>query len=86
MLDRIIKAVLHDVDDAESQLLLRNPVEAMIPWSSLLIDDCVLRDVGAPVVGDAYLLVILIFFSGIERSESQRKICLSSIDAEVQKV
>lgn len=81
-----MKALLHDFDDAESRRLLSNTVEAMSPESSLLIDDWVLPDVGAPVAGGTYDLMMLMLLSGMERSESQWKDLLNSVGLEVEKV
>ena len=81
-----MKALLHDFDDAESRRLLRNTVEAMSPESSLLIDDWVLPDVGAPVAGGTYDLMMLMLLSGMERSESQWKDLLHSVGLEVKEI
>lgn len=41
-------------------------VEAMSPESSLLIDDWVLPEVGAPVAGGTYDLMMLMLLSGMD--------------------
>ena len=58
----------------------------MSPESSLLIDDWVLLDTGAPVAGGTYDLMMLLLLSGMERSESQWKDLLNSVGLEIKKV
>ena len=58
----------------------------MSPESSLLIDDWVLPDVGAPVAGGTYDLMMLMLLSGMERSEGQWKDLLGSIGLEIKKI
>lgn len=58
----------------------------MSPESSLLIDDWVLPDVGAPVAGGTYDLMMLMLLSGMERSESQWESLLNSVGLEVTKI
>ncbi|MCJ1416203.1 hypothetical protein MMC32_002538 [Xylographa parallela] len=80
------KAVCHDFDDADCRRLLGNTVEAMSPESSLLIDDWVLPDEGAPLAGASEDMFMLMFLSGMERSESQWKSLLESIGLEIKKI
>lgn len=80
------KAVCHDFDDADCQRLLGNTVEAMSPESSLLIDEWVLPDVGAPLAGASEDMFMLMFLSGMERSESQWKALLDSVGLEIKKI
>lgn len=58
----------------------------MSPESSLLINDWVLPDVGAPLAGATEDILMLIFLSGMERSESQWQVLLNSIGLEIKKV
>lgn len=58
----------------------------MSPESSLLINDWVLPDVGAPLAGATEDILMLIFLSGMERSESQWQALLNSIGLEIKKV
>lgn len=58
----------------------------MSPESSLLVDDWVLPDVGAPVAGGTGDLMMLMLLSGMERSESQWKDLLNSVGLEVKKI
>ena len=66
--------------------MLGNTVEAMSPESSLLIDEWVLPDVGAPLAGASEDMLMLMFLSGMERSESQWKSLLESIGLEIKKI
>lgn len=54
--------------------------------SSLLIDDWVLPDVGAPLAGASEDMLMLLFLSGMERSESQWKAVLNSAGLEIKKI
>lgn len=58
----------------------------MSPGSSLLIDDWVLPDVGAPLAGASEDMLMLLFLSGMERSESQWKAVLNSAGLEIKKI
>ena len=58
----------------------------MSPESSLLIDDWVLPDVGAPLAGASEDMLMLLFLSGMERSESQWKAVLNSAGLEIKKI
>lgn len=58
----------------------------MSPGSSLLIDDWVLPDVGAPLAGASEDMLMLLFLSGMERSESQWKAVLNSAGPEIKKI
>ncbi|KAL8791853.1 MAG: hypothetical protein Q9195_005515 [Heterodermia aff. obscurata] len=80
------KAVCHDFDDADCQKLLGNTVAAMGPDSSLLIDDWVLPDVGAPLAGASEDMFMLMLLSGMERSESQWSALLESVGLEIKKI
>lgn len=66
--------------------MLANTVEAMSPESSLLIDDWVFPDVGAPVAGGTYDMMMLMLLFGMERSESQWEGLLNSVGLEVRKI
>ena len=61
-------------------------MEAISPKSSLLIDDWILPDIGAPVAGGTYGLMMLMLFSGMERSENEWKGLLDSVGLEIKKV
>ena len=80
------KAVCHDFDDADCQRLLGNTVAAMGPQSSLLIDEWVLPDVGAPLAGASEDMFMMMLLSGMERSESQWRKLLESAGLEIKKV
>ena len=58
----------------------------MSPGSSLLIDDWVLPDVGAPLAGASEDMLMLLFLSGMERSESQWTAVLNSAGLEIKKI
>ncbi|MCJ1285680.1 hypothetical protein MMC26_005021 [Xylographa opegraphella] len=80
------KSVCHDFDDADCRRLLGNTVEAMSSESSLLIDEWVLPDVGAPLAGASEDILMLTFLSGMERSESQWTSLLDSIGLDIKKI
>ena len=80
------KAVCHDFDAADCQRLLGNTVKAMSPESSLLIDDWVLPDVGAPLAGASEDMFMMLLLSGMERSESQWRALLESVGLEIKKI
>ena len=61
-------------------------MEALSPESSLVINDWVLPDMGAPVAGGTYDLMMLMLFSGMERSENEWKGLLDSVVLEIKKV
>ena len=58
----------------------------MSPGSVLLIDDWVLPDVGAPLAGASEDILMMLFLSGMERSESQWKAVLDSAGLEIKKI
>ena len=58
----------------------------MSPGSVLLIDDWVLPDVGAPLAGASEDIFMMLFLSGMERSESQWKAVLDSAGLEIKKI
>ena len=58
----------------------------MSPGSVLLIDDWVLPDVGAPLAGASEDMLMLLFLSGMERSENQWKAVLDSAGLEIKKI
>lgn len=58
----------------------------MSPGSALLIDDWVLPDVGAPLAGASEDIFMMLFLSGMERSESQWKAVLDSAGLEIKKI
>ena len=58
----------------------------MSPESSLLIDEWVLPDAGAPLAGASEDLMTLMLLSGMERTESQWKALLESVGLEIKKV
>lgn len=58
----------------------------MSPGSSLLIDDWVLPDVGAPLAGASEDMFMLLLLSGMERSERQWKAVLNSAGLEIKKI
>ena len=58
----------------------------MSPESSLLIDDWVFPDMGAPLAGASEDMFMLMLLSGMERSESQWKALLNSIGLEIKKI
>lgn len=58
----------------------------MSPGSSLLIDDWVLQDVGASLAGASEDMLMMLFLSGMERSESQWKAVLNSAGLEIKKI
>lgn len=58
----------------------------MSPESSLLIDDWVLPDMGAPVAGGVEDIMMWMVPSGMERSESQWKGLLDSLGLEIKKI
>ena len=60
--------------------LLCSTVEVMSPESSLLIDDWVLQDIGAPVAGNTCDLMMLMLLSGMERSDNQWESLHYSLD------
>ena len=58
----------------------------MSPDSSLLIDEFVLPDVGAPLPGASEDILMLMLLSGMERSESQWSTLLESIGLKIVKI
>ena len=54
--------------------------------SALLINDWVLPDVGAPLAGASEDILMMLFLSGMERSESQWKAVLESAGLEIKKI
>ena len=54
--------------------------------SALLINDWVLPDVGAPLAGASEDILMMLFLSGMERSESQWKAVLDSAGLEIKKI
>lgn len=58
----------------------------MSSGSSLLIDDWVLPNVGAPLAGASEDILMFINLSGMERSESQWKALLHSLGLEIKKI
>ena len=58
----------------------------MSPESSLLIDDWVLPDIGAPVAGGTADLMMFMLLSGMERSESQWRGLLDSVGLEIKEI
>lgn len=58
----------------------------MSPGSALLIDDWVLPDVDAPLAGASEDIFMMLFLSGMERSESQWKAVLDSAGLEIKKI
>lgn len=58
----------------------------MSPESSLLIDEWVLPDVGAPLPGASEDILMLMLLSGMERSESQWSTLLESIGLKIVKI
>ena len=58
----------------------------MSPDSVLLIDDWVLPDVGAPLAGASEDILMMVFLSGMERSESQWRAVLDSAGLETKKI
>ena len=82
----MFKAICHDFVDEDCKKFLGNTVAAMSSESSLLIDDFVLPDVGAPLVGGTEDLLMMVFLSGLERTESQWQTLLESIGLEIKKI
>ena len=58
----------------------------MSPESSLLIDEWVLPDIDAPLAGASEDMLMLMFLSGMERSESQWRSLLDSIGLEISQI
>jgi hypothetical protein len=58
----------------------------MSPESSLLIDDWVLPDTGAPLAGASEDMFMMMFLSGMERSESQWKNLLEASGLVIKKI
>ena len=58
----------------------------MSPESSLLIDEWVLPDEGAPLAGASEDILTLMLLSGMERTESQWSALLESVGLEIKKI
>ena len=58
----------------------------MGPDSSILIDDWVLPDEGAPQAGASEDMFMMMLLSGMERSESQWKALLNSAGLDIKKI
>ena len=58
----------------------------MSPESSILIDDWVLPDVGAPLPGASEDMFMMLLLSGMERSESQWKKIVEASGLEIKKI
>ena len=58
----------------------------MSPESSILIDDWVLPDVGAPLPGASEDMFMMLLLSGMERSESQWKNIVEASGLEIKKI
>lgn len=79
-----MRSILHNWPDAECRTMLSHIAEAMEPeYSRLIIRDFVLPETGAPLVASCNDLLMMVLLAGIERTESQWRDLLESVNLEV---
>jgi len=82
----LFKSVCHDFTDQQCRDFLGNTAKAMDETSSMLIDDWVLPDAQAPILGASEDIMMMMLLAGMERSLSQWRDLLSSIGLKIRKV
>ena len=82
----LFKAVCHDFTDHQCAEFLNNTTQAMNSTSSLLLDDWVLPDVEAPVLGASENIMMMMLFASQERSLGQSQSILGSIGLKIVNV
>lgn len=79
-----LRAILHDWPTVECRNILSHVAEAMEPdYSRLIIRDFVLPDTGAPLLAGCNDLLMMVLLAGMERTESQWRELLESVDLEI---
>ena len=81
------RSVCHDWSDEQCQIILTNTAKAMEPgYSRLLIDEHVLPNTGASLRAASLDMAMMLWASGIERTESQWLKLLDACDLEIIKI
>lgn len=78
--------ILHDWDDASIRVFLGHTVRAMGPRSRLLIEEFVLPDTAADVKMGHLDVLMMLYHSGMERTQTQWRTLLESCGVDVVKV
>ena len=78
---------MHDWSDTKCKDILSNIVPSMDKqYSRILIDDYVIPNTGASVRGASMDILMLLFASGIERTQHQWERLLNSVGLEIVRI
>ena len=78
---------MHDWPDSDCINILTNTAKSMDKeYSRLLIDDYVLPNTGAPIRGSSMDFLMMMYASGIERTERQWESLLDACGLEIAKI
>lgn len=82
-----LRNILHDWPDKECAAILSNMAKAMdTEYSRIIIDDYVLPDTGADRRSAGMDILMMLFVSGMERTQRQWEVLLHSVNLEIVQV